>query len=95
MLCSVGRVLGIVPFPFHLCTYCIHADDGIQAQLFCDNFEFPASVLSALFIPPGVRRVFASNRGGVGRDFSTLTFAASSSFIDFAKLSLTTVTPLA
>ncbi len=38
MFLGVGRVFGIVPFPFHLCTYCIHADDGIQAIGF---FAFP------------------------------------------------------
>jgi hypothetical protein len=34
MLLNVDRVLGIVPFPFHLCTYCIHANDEITSTLF-------------------------------------------------------------
>jgi hypothetical protein len=34
MLLNIDRVFGIVSFPFHLCTYCIHADGGIQLRLF-------------------------------------------------------------
>ena len=74
------RVLGIVPFPFHLCTYCIHADDGIQAQLFATISNFRLQ-FCLRFPFPGRPSRSCGNREGVVRDFLTLTFAASRSFV--------------